>query len=330
MNANRRHFLGTAAGAATVACLGGTVGAQTEKADLPIIDTHQHLWDLDKFTLPWVADEASPEVLKRSYVTKDFLEATKGLNVVKAIYMEVDVRPDLQVKEAEHVIELSRSAAHPTVAAVISGRPGSEGFAEYIARFENTPEIKGVRQVLQVPETPAGFCLGSQFVKSVQLLGDMGKSFDLCMRPAELADGAKLAAECPDTVCIVDHCGNADPKAWMPENRRDGKEPWHEVDQWKRDMEALSKQKNVICKISGIIARAPKGWTTEDLAAPIHFCLDTFGPDRVLYGGDWPVCKIAAPYKDWVASLKSIVASRPVAEQKKLLHDNAVRVYGLS
>ena len=111
-------------------------------------------------------------MLTKSYVTSDFVEATKGLNVVKAIYMEVDVRPDLQLKEAEHVIALSKSPDHPTVGAVISGRPGEEGFADYLGRFKDVSEVKGVRQVLQVPETPKGYCLSERFVKSVQLWGN--------------------------------------------------------------------------------------------------------------------------------------------------------------
>ena len=326
MNLNRRQFLQTDAAVA----LTPNLSMAAESDPLTIIDTHQHLWDLDKFTLPWVAGENEPAVLKRSYVTKDYVEATKGLNVVKAVYMEVDVREDLQVKEAEHVIALSKSDDHPTVAAVISGRPASENFKGYITKFKDTPEVKGVRQVLHVPSTPEGFCLGDQFVKSVQLLGELGKSVDLCMRPMELADGAKLAGQCSDTLCIVDHCGNADPKSWLPESRRDGQDVWHDIDTWKRGMEALAKQKNTLCKISGIIARAPKDWKAADLAPPINFCLDTFGPDRVIYGGDWPVCKVTAPYADWVKSLTEVIANRPRDEQKKLLHDNAVKFYGLA
>ena len=67
-----------------------------------------------------------------------------------------------------------------------------------------------------------------------------------------------------------------------------------------------------------------------DLAPPINFCLDTFGPNRVIYGGDWPVCKVTAPYADWVKSLKEVIATRPRDEQKKLLHDNAVKFYRLA
>ena len=105
----------------------------------------------------------------------------------------------------------------------------------------------------------------------------------------------------------------------------------HQVDKWKRDIEALAKRENVICKISGLIARAPKkDWKVEDLAPAIDFCLDAFGPDRVIYGGDWPVCKVTAPYREWVRALKEIIASRSRTDQKKLLHDNAVKFYGLA
>src|SRR5205823_6408401 len=134
--------------------------------------------------------------------------ATQGLNVVKTVYMEVDVDPTQQVQEAEHVIDLCQRKDNPMVAAVISGRPASDGFKAYIEKFKGSPYIKGMRQVLHGDGTPAGYCLQPQFVNSVQLLGDLGMSFDLCLRSGELLDGDKLVAQCPRTRFIVDHCGN--------------------------------------------------------------------------------------------------------------------------
>ena len=300
----------------------------TKTVRLPIVDTHQHLWDLTKFQPPWLG--GAPEVLRKSYTTKHFLEATRGSNVVKAVYMEVDVDPKQQVQEAEHVIRLSKNSDHPTAAAVISGRPNSAGFEAYITRYKDNSYIKGVRQVLHPPETKQGLCLEKQFVQSMQLLGRLGKSYDLCMRPTELNDGVKLADQCPDTRFIVDHCGNADPKAFGKSKNAQAEEPWHEADPWRRSIEALAKRDNVICKISGIVARAPKQWSAEDLAPIINHCLDQFGPDRVVFGGDWPVCRIAATYLQWVNALKEVISSRSITDQKKLLHDNAVRLYKLA
>ena len=287
---------------------------------MPVVDTHQHLWDLTRFRLPWLQG-AGP--LNRSYVTRDYLEAARGLNIVKAVYMEVDVAPEQHVAEAEHLIELCRSGAGPTVAAVIGGRPASEGFRDYIARFKGNAYIKGVRQVLH--GAPRGLCLEPRFVQGVRALGELGMSYDLCMRPGELGDGLKLVEQCPDTRFIVDHCGNADPKAFRPDGPKS-----HDPDPWRRDMAALAKAKTTICKISGIVASAPKGWTPDDLAPIINHCLESFGPDRVVFGGDWPICTAGATLAQWVEALKVVIRNRPEPDQRKLLHDNAVRFYGLA
>jgi len=328
MAIERRDFVKLGVASSVAAALTNT-GAKARAADgeaLPIIDTHQHLWDLAQFQPPWLS--GADAKISAKHDMSNYLSETAGLNVVKAVYMEVDVAPADQDKEADYVLSIIAAKKSPTVAAVISGRPGSDKFGAYMNRHRNNPLIKGVRQVLHAGSAERGLCLQPQFVKSVQLLGEMGKSFDLCMRPTELADGAALAQKCPDTQFIVDHCGNADLAAWLPKANQTTA-PGHTVEQWKADMGKLAKLPNVICKISGIVARAPKGWTPEYLAPVIDFCLDAFGPDRVVFGGDWPVCKLGASYAEWVNGLKRIIASRPLADQKKLLHDNAVKHYRL-
>lgn len=291
----------------------------------PILDTHQHLWDLSRQRLPWL--ESAPEVLRRSYTTEDFREATRGLGEVRAIYMEVDVDPAQHVAEAESVLALCRDEDNPTVAAVIGGRPADPGFGDYLARFRDDPHFKGVRQVLHGPATPPSNCLRPEFVRGVRLLGEIGRRFDLCLRPAELSDGAKLVDRCPDTRFVLDHCGNADPSAFREDADADRS---HDPDAWRRDIDALARREHVVCKISGIVARAPEGWRPDDLALIVNHCLDAFGPDRVMFGGDWPVCLLGAPYRRWVEALKAIVANRPEDERRRLFHDNARRFYDLT
>jgi predicted TIM-barrel fold metal-dependent hydrolase len=297
-----------------------------ENANMPIIDTHQHLWDLKKFRVPWLADV---KPLARSFVTSDYLRATAGLNVTQTVYMEVDVDPSQQTAEAKHIISLCESDDHPTSAAVISGRPASEKFDAYITPLAKNRYVKGVRQVLHTDATPEGYCLGRQFVQSIRRLGELGLRFDLCMRPTELDDGLKLARQCPDTQFVLDHCGNADPKAFHPADRR-AEKPSHDAGAWRRSIDRLAKQNNVVCKISGIVVRAEKNkWEPAHLAPIVNHCRDTFGPDRVMFGGDWPVCTLVASFRQWVDALKQIIAERPKSEQKKLLHDNAKTYYGL-
>ena len=331
---NRRQFFGqtaiaTTATAATILARQLSGDDQAVKpGDIPIIDCHQHFWDLSKFKLPWIKPGT---LLGRSYVMQDYLAAIEGTGIKHSVYMEVDVEPAQQQAEAEHLIEICKGGKAPTIAAVVSGRPAAEGFAAYVKQFQGSPYIKGIRQVLHGGSTPAGYCLQDSFVRGVQLLGELGLSFDLCLRPKELSDGAKLAEKCPGTRFIVDHCGNADPKAFFkpgdPRLKDIGID--HEADAWRRDMEKLAAEKNVICKISGIVARVPKQWSAADLAPIVNHCLDTFGPSRVIFGSDWPVCLNGAPLREWVAALKAIIAARPAVEQQQLLHDNAERFYGL-
>lgn len=332
---SRRQFLAVTASALVTSAvtsaasvnLAAAQNSAGKSAAIPIVDTHQHLWDLSKIQPPWLS--AAPKILSRTYELAEYAKATEGLNVVQAVYMEVDVRPEDQTKEADMLIGICRAGGSPTVGAVISGRPGDETFAAYIQAYGNTPEIKGVRQVLHVESAPQGLCLQPQFLASIQLLGELEMSFDLCMRPSELSDGLALAKQRPETRFVVDHCGNASPAAFLSETvRKDA--PKHDPAKWRDDISALADCRNVICKISGIIASAPQDIPfAESLAPIINHCLDRFGPDRVVFGGDWPVCLLGASYKQWVQTLHTIIANRPMADQKKLLHGNAKKFYRL-
>jgi len=315
---NRRQFL---AASAAVAAVAANTSEENETV-FPVIDTHQHLWDLSKFRLPWQKNE--PKMAK-NHLMSDYLAATADLGevdgkparIVKTVYMEVDVEPSQQTAEAEYVLDLCSRADNPMVAAVISGRPASDGFAKYLDAFTNSVCIKGVRQVLHVPGTPAGYCLDKKFIHGIRQLGERNLSYDLCMRPAELPDAAKLIDECPATRFIVDHCGNGDVQA-------------KDRSQWQKDMAAVAERKNVVCKVSGIVVTAKPGkWSADDLAPIVKHTLEVFGPDRVMFGGDWPVCTKTATFRQWFQALAAIVAGRSAEEKRKLFHDNAVRFYRL-
>lgn len=314
---SRRNLL--RAGAAGLAAAASRAAFGNEPADghIPIVDTHQHLWDLDRIDLPWLAN--GPDVLQRTYTPDDFRAAAEGLGVAKTVYMEVDVRPDQQVREAELVIELCRRPESLLAGAVIGGSPADPGFETYLKRFEGETSVKGVRSVLH-GSRPPGFCLRPEFVDAMRLLGERGLSFDLCLRRTEVADGAKLAGQCPGTTFVLDHCGNIGTEQVDSSDRR----------VWADGIKAAADHPNVVCKISGVIDKASRpDWATHDLATNVGFCLDTFGEDRVLFGGDWPVCLLGGTYKRWVVSLREVVADRSAEFRRKLFHDNAVRIYRL-
>ena len=321
---HRRHFLSTIAAAITAGR--SPLSLASQGSGLSIVDTHQHLWDLDRFSLPWLS--TVPAFLNRSFHLSDYLAATRGLNVVKAIYLEVDVEPAQQTDEARFVTSICRDPKHPTVGGVISGLPESRVFKRYIDQFKDNTHIKGLRRLME--STPAGFCLQPQFVRSVQYLGELGKHFEITIQPTQLSDALGLVTRCPEVRFVIDHCGTADPKAFLSEQARGGQEPLHDAQRWKAGMSRLADQSNTVCKISGIVANAPAGWETEQLAPVVDHCLDAFGPDRVMFGGDWPACLLGARLDQWVNALREIVAARPAGQQRRLFHDNAIGFYRLT
>lgn len=307
MPTSRREFLGWTAAAATFA----TASGGAAPAD-PVVDSHVHIWDLAKIRAPWMEGSG----LERDSRWVEYRQAAAGLNVAKVVYVEIDVAPADHPLEARIAIELCRDPSNAIAGAVIGGRPADEGFAAYIEPLAKEPEVKGLRQVLH-GGTPAGTCIAPEFVRGVRKLGELGLCFDLCMRHGELADGAKLIESAPDTSFVLDHCGNPP--------------IFGDLTAWKRDIDRMAKSPNVVGKVSGLVSQAQgREWSDDDLAPVVLHMLEAFGPDRVLFGSDWPVCTLGAPMTAWVDSLRRITADRPEVERRKLWHDNAVKAYRLA
>ena len=105
---------------------------------------------------------------------------------------------------------------------------------------------------------------------------------------------------------------------------------WRSSEPWRQHLAAIAALPNVHCKVSGVVTRANhQHWTPAELLPYVAFVLDTFGPERVFYGSDWPVETLAARYEQWVAALQEFTSARPAAEQQKLFHDNAMEFYRL-
>ncbi|WP_158265243.1 amidohydrolase family protein [Blastopirellula marina] len=293
----------------------------------PIVDTHQHLWDPDKVRLPWL-DGAGPPLAAKHW-TEEYYTATEGLAIETAMYMEVDAAPDQKMQEARHILELIASGKSRTRCAILCANPGSDGFRRFVDVYRDHGVVRGFRQVLHGGSTPAGYCLTPKFIANCHYFGALGKTFDLCLRPKELSDAVKLAEACPDTRFILDHCGNADPKAFFAsDDPRRGK-PDHDAYQWRQDIADLAKHENVFCKISGIVARVPEKWNAEDLEPIVTHCAEAFGEERIVFGSDWPVCKLGASLKQWVEALNEIASSWSPSAQARLWRENALYIYNI-
>jgi L-fuconolactonase len=326
---SRRDFLNQISAAPVAGALALRAQPEAEASpvpdeiyDGPIIDTHQHLWDLKALRLPWVEGlTGKPKtILGHDHLIKDYDEAARGLGITRTVYMEVDVAEEDEIKEAEYVIGVCAGGKTPMVAAVVSGRPASDRFERYLDRFQGIAAIKGLRQVLHTPATPPGYCLDPAFARGVRLLGERGLSFDLCLRADQLEAGAELIGRCPKTRFILDHCGN--PHAGN-----------FDLERWRKGLAKVAKAGNqtVVCKVSGLYGNVSASeWPAERLAPIVRTVLELFGWERVMFAGDWPVVNLGASLKTWVNTLKEIVRGDAPANQKKLFHDNARAFYRLA
>ncbi len=316
---HRRAFIKTA----SLSALAPSLCFQScmKDTDLPIIDTHQHLWDLDLFPLRWVKPP-----LDRSFLTEDYLRAIKGQNVIKSIYMEVGVPQNLRKTEAEWALELCKSPDNQTVAAVIAADLMDGEFESYMGTFEGNPYLKGIRYIFKDAEE----MLLPQLIKNIRFLGKIGLSLDLNIKHTMFTNGSRLIDECKDTRFILNHCGGADPVAFFPEQKQAPRPPQHDRDEWRRAMELIAQKDNIICKISGIVDNVPDyPLNSSNLAPIINHCTEVFGPDRVIFAGDWPVCLRNMTLGRWIDIVKEVMAGRSLTDQRKLFHDNASTFYGL-
>ena len=244
-----------------------------------------------------------------------------GLPIEAIIYVEVNVIPEETLQEARSVVQQAQQNQRiPTIQGIVAAAPIGEGTSlrSYLEALQAIDgRIKGVRRNLQ-DETMPGFCLQPAFVRDIQLLSEYDLSFDICIIHPQLPDVIELVRQCPDTRFVLDHVGKPDIRQ-------------HMLDPWRAHMQELATLPNVACKISGMVTEADhQAWTTEDIAPYVQHVLSTFGEDRVMFGGDWPVLLLASSYQRWVETVDSLTAHLSTAAKQKFWSENARRIYRLS
>jgi predicted TIM-barrel fold metal-dependent hydrolase len=276
-----------------------------------IIDTHQHLWDLDLFSYSWCQGIPS---LHRSFRMPDYVQAAQGLRVEQSVHLEADVDEPFILDETRHVLQLA-GQDNPLQGVVAGGRPEQPGFAEYLKQIAGHPKLKGIRRVLHTQSDELG--RSASFIEGIRLLERYNLSFDLCVLARQLPVALHIVKSCPGVFFILDHCG-------IPRVKE------QELDPWQEQIQQIASWPNVACKISGLVAYAdPQHWTVADLRPYVTHVIDSFGWDRVMFGSDWPVCTLSASLEEWVTALDTITEDADEAFRQKLFSENARRVYRL-
>jgi predicted TIM-barrel fold metal-dependent hydrolase len=280
---------------------------------MDIVDTHQHLWDLDRFGFAWCKGRP---VLDRSFRIADYLEASAGLGISKSVFVEADVDQPYLLDEANYALELAARVDNPLAGVVAAVRPGAEGFRQHVEKLAGNPRLKGVRRILHTEPDETG--TNPAFIADVALLAEYHLSFDICVLARQLPVAIHLVESCPGVSFILDHCAN-------PPVRDKVFEPWGAM------LREISAFPNIACKISGFFANIdPAHWQPEDLRPYIAHVISCFGWDRVMFGSDWPVCNLGGTMGLWVETLQRLTAHGSESERSKLFAANAERIYKLA
>lgn len=275
------------------------------------IDTHLHVLLPDRFRYPWTEGFAP---LQGTFSLEDYHTAGGDQGITGSLFMEVDVDPEQAADEAAYFCGLAEDPANRLLGVIASGRPESEGFEAHLDRIAH-PALKGIRRILHMG--PEGLSRLPLFRTHIAMLGMRGLPFDLCVRADQLAEATELVDACPDTLFVLDHCGN-------PDIAGGG------IDAWRDALTSLAERENVMVKLSGIPAACPPGQANAETLKPwVETTLDRFGWDRCVWGGDWPVCTLNGSLASWCIALDDLLADESESHKQKLFQTNAQRIYHL-
>ncbi len=278
---------------------------------LKIIDTHQHLWDTANLEYPWLDGF---DLLRKRYTPQDYREAIGDLNVVKSVHVEGDPSETQVVQEVEWLTDIAEKDGMigAIAAAAPLEKPNAEVVLEQLAAFERVVAVR--RMAWHLPGNQ--FYASPELIAGVKLLPKFNLSFELCAKHEQLPAAIALVKATPDVRHAVNHCGGPNIKGG-------------ELEPWATHIRELAAFENVHCKVSGIVTTASENWTPEELKPYIRHLVAAFGYQRLMFGSDWPVCTLAATYREWVVALLYAVADASDAEKNRLFYQNALEFYAI-
>ncbi len=273
-----------------------------------MIDAHHHLWDPSRREYPWMAGETM-DPIRRPYTADDLRAVTKAAGVHATVLVQT-------VSSEEETAEfLATAAAEPVIAGVVGWVDlTAPDVADRLAAFDGP--LVGIRHQVE-GEPDDDWLLRPEVVAGLSTVAAAGLAFDLLVRPAQLPAATEVALRLPELRLVLDH-------AAKPPIAAGDREPWAS------GVAALAARENVVCKLSGLVTEADwSGWEVGHLRRYVDHVLDVFGPERLLFGSDWPVCELAASYELVLDAAIALTGSLSDAERLAVFEHNARTVYGL-
>jgi len=277
------------------------------------IDSHQHFWSYSAAAYPWIG--AGMERLARDYLPGDLEPAAAA----EGIGGTVAVQARQTLEETRWLLDLADR--HPLIRGVVGWVDlRSDNVHGALEEFVARTKFLGVRHVVQDEPDPR-FLLGEEFVRGLKHLRPLGLTYDLLLYPQQLPAAVELVASLPEQPFVLDHLAKPQVKAWTNPD---------DLHAWRRDIEALSSHKNVCCKLSGLVTEAVwRRWQRADFTPYLDVALAAFGPERLMFGSDWPVCLLSADYADVAGIVRDACGQLSPDERKAIWGGTATWFYGL-
>ena len=270
------------------------------------IDSHQHFWEYKPVRDAWITEDMS--VIQRDFMPKDL----HPLLLVNDFDGCVAVQADQSVRETKFLLELAQQ--YPFIKAVVGWVDLlAEDLAGHLEKNMTNQSFKGVRHILQTE--PDGFMTSPKFIKGLKVIHDHNLTYDILTSEVQLGEVVKLIETLPDMRLVIDHISkpNIEEQSFT---------------EWAKYMEMISRHENVHVKLSGLATEANwETWQVKDFQPYIDFCLEKFGPDRLMYGSDWPVCLLAGDYHTILGAIAENLHQLSEAEQAQIFGKTAQNFY---
>ena len=273
------------------------------------VDAHQHFWQYGDVEFGWINDAMA--AIRRDFLPSDLLPLLDETGVDATV--AVQARQSLE--ETDWLLSLAEE--HDWIAGVVGWVPLIDaGIENLLDRLSARSRLKGVRHVLQ--GEPDAYMERKDFNAGVSLLRQYSLAYDVLVLERQLPAAIRFIDRHPDQTFVLDHVAKPLIAA-------------RELEPWRTQIQELARRPHIACKLSGMVTEADFGaWTEADLRPYVETVLEAFGPKRLLFGSDWPVCTVASSYKRWVDTVRAFTAQLSADEQAMILGRNAVDIYRLS
>lgn len=275
-----------------------------------IVDSHQHFWSLSTPWFDWPTPDLKP--IYRDYAAEDLRPQVQAAGVSQTVIVQAAPR----LEETTFILGIADETDF--VAGVVGWIDLEQpGHLADLERFADNSKFRGVRPMIQsIPDV--NWMLRPGLQPSLTAVERLGLTFDALVKPPHLEALVAFVDRYPNLPVVVDH--GAKPEI---AKGRDG------FDAWADRIAAVAERPQVFCKLSGLLTEAGERTGVDDLRPFVDHLIDVFGPQRLMWGSDWPVVELAAPYSDWLAQARVFVAKLSETEQKLILGDVARMFYGL-